>query len=127
MKKIILLLVAVSLLGTITACSTFDSRVKEKPAAFAGLSPTDQEDIRNGFIKVGFTPEMVYMALAKPERKISGAAAGEETWIYNRVIFADGGSPEAPRKLMANSAGADGVVKLRVKFENGKVRAVEVS
>lgn len=125
MKKLTLVLLGSIVGAGFTACTTVDSRIKEKDTAFAQLSSVDQEVIRSGFIKIGFTQEMVYMVMAKPEHKILGAIAGEETWIYNRVVFADGGSPESPRKLMANYAGADAVIRLRVKFVGVKVKAVE--
>ncbi len=108
MKKPILLLVAASLLATITACTTFDSRIKENQEAFDKLSPADQQVVRSGFIKVGFTQEMVYMALDKPEKKLPGSGAGNETWIYHNFYSSDGGGMGMGQKVKTNFAPGSG-------------------
>lgn len=154
MKKLILSLVAISLLTLITACSTFESRIKENQTVFDKLSPADQQTVRAGFIKVGFTPEMVYMALDKPERKVAGATAGEETWIYHN-IYSTSGSVGMSQKIVTNTNGvvgskigsapagqrntfsvendpaaeaikADSMIKVHVKFAEGKVSTIEI-
>jgi len=66
-------------------CSTFERRSQEKAATFASLSPAEQEKLRRGVIELGNTPDMVYIALGRPdETKEKTTAAGRETtWIYN--------------------------------------------
>ncbi len=160
MKKLTLTLIATSLLALIAACSTFDSRIKENQMVFDKLSPADQHTVRAGFIKVGFTPEMVYMALDKPERKIAGATPGEETWVYHNIYSSTGGGAQqklvtytggvertgsnaAAPKIGSQPAGqrntfavendpaaeaikADSMIKVHVKFAEGKVGSIEI-
>lgn len=84
MKKLIhlpLLLVAVLLLG---ACSTISSRIEEKGTVFNSLDPNTQAKIAHGDIDLGFTPDMVYIALGQPDvrrRQVSNNGTTEQ-WIY---------------------------------------------
>lgn len=59
--------VAVVVLSTLllSACSTTGSRIKQQQALFDSYPPATQAAIRNGEIQVGFTTDMVYMALGK--------------------------------------------------------------
>ena len=71
----------------LAACSTTDSRIRREQALFDGYPPQVKEQIRNGVIDVGYTPEMVVMALGEPDRKVDaqtgdGAAEG---WIYRKT------------------------------------------
>lgn len=70
-----------------TGCATDDTtaRTQEKSAAYATLSHREKHFIAKGRIAVGFTPDMVYMAMGRPSKvkpvTISGEAA--ELWIYD--------------------------------------------
>ena len=90
MKTPLLSVLALALL--LAGCSTIDSRIKEKSASFNALSDTDQQIIRYGYITVGFTHDMVYMALDKPEKVIPGPGPNQETWVYHNFYSADGGN-----------------------------------
>ncbi len=83
--KLQAILLSVLLGLALAGCSTVDSRIREKAAVFNQLSPADQARIRQGIIAVGFTPDMVYMALGNPtEIRLHTIAAGQETlWIYS--------------------------------------------
>ncbi len=67
-----------------TGCQTVDSRIKQKPAAFAGLDAATQEKIRRGAVELGFTPDMVWLALGRPDEKRESVDADgrSEAWIY---------------------------------------------
>ena len=69
----------------LSGCSTIDSRVKEKSAAFAALDAATQEKIRLGRIEVGFTADLVYMSHGAPDERLTKTSASgtDETWIYN--------------------------------------------
>jgi hypothetical protein len=58
----------VALLGAVAlaGCSGVSSRVEEKSAFFATLTPAVQADLRSGVIRAGYTPDMVYIALGQP-------------------------------------------------------------
>ena len=79
----LLLATAALLLG---ACSTVDSRIREKQSLFNTLAPVDQANIKQGIVGVDYTPDMVYMAMGKPDSvKTRATAEGESvTWIYNQ-------------------------------------------
>ena len=111
MKKIPFSFFAASLLALLAGCgttNTFSSRIKENQAVFDQLSPADQEIIRSGFIKIGYTPEMVYIALENPEKKIPGAAANEMTWIYHNFYSSDGQSNMGGQKVTTHYSGSTG-------------------
>lgn len=73
------------LLITLAGCSTIDSRIREKQAAFDALPPAARAEIRRGQVGVGFTPDMVYMAIGKPDeiRERVDPAGQESVWKYN--------------------------------------------
>ncbi len=84
MRSLLRLLAVILALGP-AACSTIHSRIEEKPDVFAKLDPATQAKIKQGIIDVGFTPDMVYIALGKPDQaRERVTAAGRQTiWIYN--------------------------------------------
>ena len=49
------------------ACSTIDSRIEANQELFDGFSAEDQATIRAGQVEVGFSQEMVRMALGDPD------------------------------------------------------------
>lgn len=69
----------------VAGCSTVESRIEEKSAVFNALPIETQARIKQGLIDVGFTQDMVYIAMGKPDRVIDRAVeAGAQTvWIYN--------------------------------------------
>lgn len=134
MKSLPLLLgLSVSLL--VLGCSTVDSRVKANESAFNSWPPAVQEKVRAGQVDVGFTPEMVRVALGDPERTMTHTTASgqAEVWIYGDK------SPKFSIGLgMGSVRGHTGVgtgvtvgdtwrddEALRVIFEGGKVTAIE--
>jgi len=80
------LLFTLSWLALVLAgCDTFDRRSQEKASTFESLAPEEREKLRRGVIEVGNTPDMVYIALGRPdEKRDTVTAEGRETvWIYN--------------------------------------------
>ena len=161
MKKLIISFLAAGFLAALVGCntSTFESRIKENQSEFTKLPEIDQQIIRNGFIKIGYTPALVYIALEKPERKIPGATANEETWVYHNFYASDGSSLTPAQKIKTNYAGASGsgtgsspvaggkpnnntfsvvpdlaqenikaesMIKVYVKFVDGKVASIDI-
>jgi hypothetical protein len=66
-------------------CQSVDSRIKEKPDVFAKLDPETQAKIKQGIVDLGFTEDMVYLALGAPDQKREAISASGRTltWIYN--------------------------------------------
>lgn len=91
MKKLIqlpLLIAAVLLLG---ACSTVNSRINEKAPLFYSLDPNTRAKIAHGDIDIGFTPDMVYIALGRPDvtrQQVSNNGQTEQ-WIYRSYYYDD--------------------------------------
>ncbi len=74
-----------SVILTLGACDSIDSRIHANAPLFNSLDPTDQSKIKHGDIDLGFSPAMVYLALGAPDTKRQSASADgtTETWIYN--------------------------------------------
>ncbi len=145
MKTIFLLLASAALF--LSGCQTVDTRIKEKQAAFDRLDPVAQARVKQGLIEVGYTTDMVYIALGQPsETKETTTANGKETtWIYltrydeyqgtqlvghRRIVYFD------PRvnayrvyyePSYANVYSEKVEDKTRVYFKDGKVTAIEQS
>lgn len=116
-------------------CTSVDSRVQDHQAAFAAWPAEVQTKVRAGKVEVGFTQEMVSVALGKPDRVMSRTSdrGVEEGWVYMdkgpRFSFGLGvGSAHG------SSAFGGGVTvgddwrdeeALRVMFLGGKVSAIE--
>ncbi|MCF7687909.1 MAG: hypothetical protein K9M98_02990 [Cephaloticoccus sp.] len=70
-----------------TGCEStgISSRINEKSAVFASLTPEQQKYIKEGAVEVGYTSDMVYMALGKPSKvKRKDSPDGVvEMWTYN--------------------------------------------
>ncbi len=62
------------------------ARTREKSAAYAALLPWQQRHVNQGMIATGFTSDMVYMAMGRPnliETK-SAPEGAVERWTYHR-------------------------------------------
>ena len=65
------------------------ARIREHSALFATLDPFTQELIRKGLFNYGFTNELVYLSLGKPNRvAVTETAKGRvETWTYRNFLY----------------------------------------
>jgi hypothetical protein len=79
-RSLLLFLLGCALAG----CSSIASRIQEKSAVFAALDPQTQARIRRGDVELGDSPDLVYMALGRPNRhsERTSAAGREIIWIY---------------------------------------------
>jgi hypothetical protein len=133
------------LLLALAGCNTIDHRISEKQDSFNRLDPQTQDKIRQGIVEVGYTQDMVYIALGPPDErhdKVTGKGA-ETTWIYKtyyqqfegveqvgfrRVVFFDPGDHvyhvyyEPVSTPVYSEHEEDNI---RVTFVNGKVTAIE--
>jgi hypothetical protein len=71
-----------------SGCQTVETRIKEKPAVFASLDKTTQDRIKEGVIGIGYSEDMVYLALGSPDQVRESVTADKHTliWIYNSYI-----------------------------------------
>lgn len=75
-------LLAVILLAV--GCSTPQHRIARNPELFASLTAADQSLIREGKVALGFTPEMVLLAIGEPDQRWlrTDADGRSEYWSY---------------------------------------------
>jgi len=67
-----------------TACTTPTSRIKQYPEMFKAFSPEVQAKVQQGEVELGFTRDMAFLALDKPDRKYARQTEGGsvEVWSY---------------------------------------------
>jgi hypothetical protein len=75
-----------------TGCTSPKTRIKKSPELFATLSASDQQLIKEGRAALGFTPDMVKLALGDPDRVSTrtDAMGVSEVWRYT-TYETDGG------------------------------------
>ena len=83
------ILTAVALLA---GCATPQTRIADNRALYDTLSAESQTLIQEGRVAVGFTPEMVKLALGEPDRVYSRTDVGgkSESWAYTSYRLGDG-------------------------------------
>ena len=118
--------------------STPQDRISQNRALYESFPAEVQRKVSAGQVDVGFTPDMVILALGKPERKLTRAEAGgeSEVWVYIKSkpqfsfgVGVGGGSYSGG----GYSGGGVGVSTstlpndeyMRVVFVGGKVSAIE--
>ena len=64
------------------------ARIQEKSEVFATLNPWQQKTVRKGDVAVGFTGDMVYMAVGKPNsvQTKETEKGPAELWTYDRFF-----------------------------------------
>jgi hypothetical protein len=133
------------LLLALAGCNTIDSRIREKQDVFDRLDPQTQGKIRQGIVEVGYTEDMVYIALGPPDAQHQKVTfkGDETTWAYKtyyeqfegvaevgyrRVVFFDPANHiyhvyyEPVSAPVYSEHEEDNI---RVTFVNGKVTAIE--
>ncbi|HNC24060.1 MAG TPA: hypothetical protein PLU52_07635 [Opitutaceae bacterium] len=82
--KLPLLVVLGLVAGLLAGCSTINSRIKEKAPVFAALDAATQAKLQRGVIELGYTPDMVYIALGAPDEKHERQTpkGKTEVWSY---------------------------------------------
>ena len=137
------MLVAAVLAVLAAGCaSTPEWRIARNPEFFAGLPAEVQDRIRQGQVDIGFTQEMVRLALGDP-RRIHGrlTAEGEtEIWTYTGIAYDSMLAPVSHSYLYRDRYGrvrrahdsgwapVDQVREypvLRLEFGGGRLKAIE--
>ena len=92
MKTFLAILATAAGLFWLSGCSTPETRIRQNPDLFSHLAPDQQQAIREGRVGIGFTPEMVKLALGDPDRvRIRTDVTGRsELWHYITYENADG-------------------------------------
>ncbi len=135
--RLLPLLLASASLVLLAGCATPDARIARHRADFDKFPSEVQQKIRAGQVDLGFTPEMVRLALGEPARVFTrrGEQGDTEVWGYHdRGPFfslgigiggAVGRHSAAGVGLGASTGGYDPDEKIRVEFRDGKVTAVD--
>ncbi len=126
-------------LAVLAGCATPEARIQKNPELFASLAVSDQQAIKEGRAALGFTPEMVKLALGDPDRVLTktDASGVSEVWRYTTYESEGGlylyrgyyhrhywhGDPFYPYYL--NYAGRRSRDYLKVTFTGGRVSAIE--
>ena len=84
MRNLFCLLIGGLMLGA-CAPSTPQARIQQNPAAFAALSPKDQEMVQQGVIAKGMRQDAVLLAWGPPSLRYDGFKEGKpnERWDYS--------------------------------------------
>lgn len=129
----------------VAGCETVDSRIAKNPQLFAQLDAATQAKIKQGIIDLGFTEDMVRLALGEPDQKReSRSAAGTETaWIYSTYYERYDGTRFAGyqrrvyydklldsyrvyyQPVFADTYRPESQERIRVVFREGKVAVIE--
>ena len=136
MNKMLRCLPALAALIALAGCSTPASRIQGHQAAFDAWPAAVQQEVRAGRVGVGFTPEMVLVALGEADRTYTRTSpqGTSEFWVYLdhgpkfSVGLGIGGSSGNSSYGVGVRTGDDGFREnevLRVVFEGGRVVAVE--
>ncbi|HVU16162.1 MAG TPA: hypothetical protein VHD32_04525 [Candidatus Didemnitutus sp.] len=118
------------------ACSTPSSRIADHRAEFEQMSPEAQKLIEAGKIDIGFSPEMVTLALGEPAHKFTRktTTGDTEVWIYHdnhpEISIGIGGMSAGRHSAVGggvgfSTGGYDPDERLRVEFSGGKVVTID--
>ncbi len=126
----------------LAACATPEARIRKNPDLFASFPSEAQELIRQGEVAVGFTRDMVQIALGSPDRIYTRQTAEGTTEIWSYVsheVRADRQLVDGRFRVYLPGAGYRTVTdtvwvdvnsryeydRLRIEFRDGQVYAVE--
>ena len=90
--KTTLIIGTILLAITIAGCdhtSGIARRIQERSGVYARLTPDHQNKIEQGIIEVGFSTDMVYMALGRPQRtwEKTQPEGRVSIWTYRNMIL----------------------------------------
>ena len=131
-----------SLALLLAGCATPEKRIQQNQEVFDTFPVAAQARIRGGQIDLGFTPDMVRIALGEPHRQtLRRSADGEvEIWSYfdstrrydRQRVDIDGLSISGPggHRSIGGSAWINveqnrEFIRIRVEFRNGVATAIE--
>ncbi len=122
--------------------STPERRIERNPALFASFPPEAQARVRKGEVAVGFTKDMVRLAIGEPRHVHARTTqAGEsEVWTYTGIGYTTSMEPamdffwyrdrsgrlrQAPGPAWVNVQHRTEYPYLRIEFEGLTVKAIE--
>lgn len=136
-KSSVLLAAALSVLLLLSACATSpERRISRNPELFASFPADVQENIREGRVDIGYTKDMVRLALGEPNRVVTRRTADEvhESWIYLGTYITtdtyhvrDHGrfSTFDRRNVIVDRTRQNTFERMRLTFSEGELSAIE--
>lgn len=129
--KAFLCLPLFGLLLVATGCATPEARIKRHAELFATFPPEVQEKVREGVIQLGYTQDMVFLAIGQPNHTQQRVDSTGTTLVWRYTAYR--WSPDAnywPRRYGPwwNDPYWDDREEydvLRVEFRDNKVTAIE--
>jgi len=119
----------------LASCASPESRIKKHRELFETYPPEIQQRIKAGEVDVGFTADMVLMAMGKPARKATRTTeqSTQEIWTYGDsgvhpgVGVSIGGGSYGGFGGVSVGGGGGGSYRDRaaIAFESGKVVSVD--
>lgn len=130
------------LLLTAGCATTPASRIRAQPELFASFPAETQEQIRAGRVAIGYTEDMVRMALGAPDRVFRREAASGATivWSYSDSLpitrydyvpithtahDSRGRLQTYPNWMMVDRTVWHEIERMRLDFRDGRVVAIE--
>jgi hypothetical protein len=130
-------LLAVSTVLLIAGCATPEARIKKNPAAFDQATSAQQELIKRGEVAVGFTPELVELAMGAPDKIWERTDTKGKSTVWSYVTYETTGGVLLYRGWYHRWCGPQLYPyymdygdrreheRVKVTFEGGRVTAIE--
>lgn len=142
--RTLLLHVGVLACLALAGCATPAARIRRNPALFASFPEAAQDQIRQGRIDLGFTTDMVRMALGSPDRTyrrttreaeslvwayVAYDISHDASWPHTVIVVKDHRGRTASRRIVnaprRHRKDDREYEALRVEFSDGHVTAIE--
>jgi len=144
-RRLLTTFMLASSLGFFAGCQSVETRIKEKPEVFAQVDKATQDKVKQGIIDIGFTEDLVYLALGAPDQKRESVTATGRSviWIYNTYYDRYEGGISAGyhrsiyfdpylrayrvyyRPVFADTYSQEKEERIRVVFKDGKAAVIE--
>ncbi|HLP24387.1 MAG TPA: hypothetical protein VK477_01825 [Acidobacteriota bacterium] len=116
--------------------STPEQRIAQNQAAFAQLPPEVQQNVRAGRVDIGYTEQMVLLALGEPAGRFERVdqTGRSDVWVYRKSAprFSFGFGVGSYGRHSASSIGVSTSTggyyddeALRVEFQQGRVTRID--
>ena len=142
MCRLPLLALAALVVVSLTGCATPSSRIKKNPELFASFPVEAQAKIQRGEVDLGFTQDMVEMALGKPERLYNRKTTSGDVQVWSYVSYyttydhqrvnanvrvrdPNGGYRTVTDWVWVDVESRNEYERLRIEFVEGAVSAIE--